>query len=88
MFLDMFKHEGKFTRLTGKKHLKSYQNLYLMLRKKQNSGELPIHPDGDYRRDKSPTPADSAPALLGSCPGRGGRHQDCVSLSLRRSGCC
>lgn len=48
MFLDMFKYEGKFTKLTGKKNLKNYQNLYLMLKKKQNSREIPSHPDNDY----------------------------------------
>jgi len=48
MFLDMFKHQGKFTKLAGKKNIKNYQNLYLMLKKKQNSGEVPVHPDGNY----------------------------------------
>ena len=48
MFLDMFKYEGKFTKHTGKKNLKTYQNLYLMLRKKQNNRELPVHPENDY----------------------------------------
>ncbi len=48
MFLDMFKHKGKFTRLIGKKNLKNYQNLYLMIRKKQNSGELPVHVENKY----------------------------------------
>ncbi len=48
MFLDMFKYEGKFTKHTGKKNLKTYQNLYLMLRKKQNSRELPVHPENNY----------------------------------------
>jgi len=51
MFLDMFKHEGKFTQVTGKKSLKNYQNLYLMLKKKQNSREIPIHPEGNYLGD-------------------------------------
>jgi ribonucleoside-diphosphate reductase alpha chain len=51
MFLDMFKHKGKFTRLIGKKNLKNYQNLYLMIRKKQNSGELPVHAEGKYLGD-------------------------------------
>jgi ribonucleoside-diphosphate reductase alpha chain len=51
MFLDMFKHDGKFTKITGKKSLKSYQNLYLMLKKKQTAGELPLHPDGKYLGD-------------------------------------
>lgn len=48
MFLDMFKHKGKFTRLIGKKNLKTYQNLYLMIKKKQNSGELPVHVENKY----------------------------------------
>jgi ribonucleoside-diphosphate reductase alpha chain len=48
MFLDMFKHKGKFTRLIGKKNLKNYQNLYLMIRKKQNSGELSVHVENKY----------------------------------------
>ncbi|MCK5853467.1 adenosylcobalamin-dependent ribonucleoside-diphosphate reductase [bacterium] len=51
MFLDMFKHNGKFTKITGKKYLKNYQNLYLMLKKKQTVGELPLHPDGKYLGD-------------------------------------
>lgn len=51
MFLDMFKHEGKFIRTTGKKNLKNYQNLYLMLKKKQNSHEIPVHPEGNYLGD-------------------------------------
>ncbi len=48
MFLDMFKHQGKFTKLVGKKHIKNYQNLYLMLKKKQNNGDVPVHPEGNY----------------------------------------
>ncbi|MBD3226436.1 MAG: adenosylcobalamin-dependent ribonucleoside-diphosphate reductase [Caldithrix sp.] len=48
MFLDMFKHEGKYDKIGGKKNLKTYQNLYLMLKKKQNNGELPVHPDNNY----------------------------------------
>ncbi|MBN2424413.1 MAG: adenosylcobalamin-dependent ribonucleoside-diphosphate reductase [Calditrichaceae bacterium] len=48
MFLDMFKYKGKFTKLGGKKNLSKYQNLYLMLRKKQNSGDIPVHPEGQY----------------------------------------
>jgi len=48
MFLDMFKHKGKFTQIAGKKNIKTYQNLYLMLKKKQNTGELPQHPENDY----------------------------------------
>ncbi|MGD9487624.1 MAG: adenosylcobalamin-dependent ribonucleoside-diphosphate reductase [Calditrichaceae bacterium] len=51
MFLDMFKHKGKFTKLSGKDNLKSYQNLYLMLKKKQTSGELPVHPENNYLGD-------------------------------------
>ncbi len=51
MFLDMFKHQGKFAKLSGKKNLKTYQNLYLMLRKKQNNGEVPVHPEGNYLGD-------------------------------------
>lgn len=48
MFLDMFKYDGKFTKMTGKKNLKQYQNLYLMLKKKQNNHEIPVHPENDY----------------------------------------
>ncbi len=47
----MFKHQGKFTQICGKKNLKNYQNLYLMLRKKQNSGEIPVHAEGNYLND-------------------------------------
>ncbi len=48
MFLDMFKHQGKFTKICGKKNLKNYQNLYLMLKKMQNNGKAPVHPEGNY----------------------------------------
>ena len=51
MFLDMFKHKGKFVDLCGKKNLKNYQNLYLMLKKKQNAGEVPVHPENNYLGD-------------------------------------
>jgi len=51
MFLDMFKYQGKFTKLTGKKNLKNYQNLYLMLKKKQTAGEIPLHPENNYLGD-------------------------------------
>lgn len=48
MFLDMFKHKGKFNRLAGKDNLKHYQNLYMMLSKKQSDGGLPVHPENNY----------------------------------------
>ena len=48
MFLDIFKHKGKFVDLCGKKNLKNYQNLYLMLKKKQNNAEVPVHPENNY----------------------------------------
>ena len=51
MFLDIFKHKGKFIDLCGKKNLKNYQNLYLMLKKKQNNAEVPIHPENNYLGD-------------------------------------
>ena len=44
----MFKYQGKFTRISGKQNLKKYQNLYLMLKKLQNNGKIPLHPDGNY----------------------------------------
>lgn len=51
MFLDIFKHKGKFVNLCGKKNLKNYQNLYLILKKKQNNAEVPVHPDNNYLGD-------------------------------------
>jgi len=51
MFLDMFKHKGKLVTLCGKKNLKNYQNLYLMLKKRQNNGEVPVHPENNYLGD-------------------------------------
>lgn len=33
MFLDMFKHKGKFTSVAGRRNIKSYQNLYLVNKK-------------------------------------------------------
>ncbi len=51
MFLDIFKHKGKFVDLCGKKNLKNYQNLYLILKKKQNNAEVPVHPDNNYLGD-------------------------------------
>ncbi|MEJ2544588.1 MAG: ribonucleotide reductase N-terminal alpha domain-containing protein, partial [Calditrichaceae bacterium] len=51
MFLDIFKHKGKFVNLCGKKNLKNYQNLYLILKKKQNNAEVPIHPENNYLGD-------------------------------------
>jgi len=51
MFLDMFNHKGKFNKICGKQNLKNYQNLYLMLKKKQNNGEIPVHPEGNYLGD-------------------------------------
>ena len=51
MFLDMFKYTGKFTKVSGKTNLKNYQNLYLMLKKKQNAGEIPVHPENNYLND-------------------------------------
>ncbi len=51
MFLDMFKYQGKFSKLVGKKNLKRYQNLYLTIKKKQRDGELPLHPENNYLGD-------------------------------------
>ena len=51
MFLDIFKHKGKFVDLCGKKNLKNYQNLYLILKKKQNNAEVPVHPENNYLGD-------------------------------------
>ncbi len=51
MFLDMFKYTGKFTKISGKSNLKNYQNLYLLLKKKQNTGEVPVHPENNYLSD-------------------------------------
>ena len=48
MFTEMFKHKGKFTELIPKKLHKSYQNLYLYLRKLQNENELLTHPENNY----------------------------------------
>lgn len=44
----MFKYQGKFTHISGKANLKNYQNLYLMLKKMQNNGKIPVHADGNY----------------------------------------
>ncbi len=51
MFLDMFKHKGKFSQIGGKKNIKAYENLYLFLKKQQKEGHLPIHPDNKYWGD-------------------------------------
>lgn len=51
MFIDMFKHKGKFTQIAGRRNIKNYQNLYLMLKKKINEGALPQHPENKYWGD-------------------------------------
>jgi ribonucleoside-diphosphate reductase alpha chain len=51
MFINMFDHKGKLTEIADKKNLKNYQNLYFMLRKKQNEGEIPVHPEDNYLAD-------------------------------------
>lgn len=51
MFLDMFKHKGKFTSVAGRRNIKSYQNLYLVNKKKMNEGQLPLHPENKYWGD-------------------------------------
>lgn len=51
MFLDMFKHKGKFTSVAGRRNIKSYQNLYLVNKKKMNEGQLPVHPENKYWGD-------------------------------------
>ncbi|NOX90042.1 MAG: adenosylcobalamin-dependent ribonucleoside-diphosphate reductase [Calditrichaeota bacterium] len=51
MFLDMFKYKGKFTSIAGRRNIKNYQNLYLMIKKKTNEGELPLHPENNYWGD-------------------------------------
>ena len=48
MFTDMFKHSGKYMELIKDKNLKLYQDMYLMLRKMQSEGELPVHPEDNY----------------------------------------
>ncbi len=51
MFLDMFKHKGKFISVAGRRNIKSYQNLYLVNKKKMNQGQLPLHPENNYWGD-------------------------------------
>ncbi len=51
MFLDMFKHKGKFVSVVGRRNIKAYQNLYLLNKKKLNNGSLPLHPDENYWGD-------------------------------------
>ncbi len=51
MFLDMFKYQGKFSKLVGKKNLKRYQELYLTIKKMQRDGKLPMHPENNYLGD-------------------------------------
>ncbi len=51
MFIDMFKHKGKFTQVAGRRNIKNYQNLYLMLKKKISDGALPLHPENKYWGD-------------------------------------
>jgi len=48
MFTNMFKHKGKYKELNSLDDLKRYQEMYLMLRKKQSEGELPVHPSDEY----------------------------------------
>lgn len=48
MFLDMFKHKGKFNSLAGKNNLINYQKLYMMLAKKKADGDLKIHSENNY----------------------------------------
>lgn len=48
MFLDMFKHKGKFNHLVDKDYLSNYQQLYMMLVKQQSEGELEVHPENSY----------------------------------------
>lgn len=48
MFTDMFKHNGKYSELISEKNLNLYQNMYLMLRKLQSEGKLPVHPEDNY----------------------------------------
>ncbi|EHO41251.1 ribonucleoside-diphosphate reductase, adenosylcobalamin-dependent [Caldithrix abyssi DSM 13497] len=51
MFLDMFKHKGKFVSVVGRRNIKAYQNLYLLNKKKLNNGSLPLHPEENYWGD-------------------------------------
>ncbi len=51
MFLDMFKHKGKFVTVAGRRNIKAYQNLYLLNKKKINDGVLPVHPEDQYWGD-------------------------------------
>ena len=51
MFTSMFAHKGKYQDLTSLESLKLYQDLYQMLRKKQEEGILPVHPTNEYLAD-------------------------------------
>lgn len=51
MFTSMFAHKGKYQDLTSPESLKLYQDLYQMLRKKQEEGILPVHPTNEYLAD-------------------------------------
>jgi ribonucleoside-diphosphate reductase alpha chain len=48
MFSDMFKHKGKYKELSSHSNIKQYQETYLMLRKMQSEGTLPVHPTNEY----------------------------------------
>ncbi len=45
--LDMFAHKSKLASLIGYDRLEAYKNLLFLIKEKQKSGELPLHP-GDY----------------------------------------
>ncbi|MBI2145134.1 adenosylcobalamin-dependent ribonucleoside-diphosphate reductase [Candidatus Woesearchaeota archaeon] len=45
--LDMFAHKSKLASIIGYDRIEAYKNLLFLLREKQKSGELPLHP-GDY----------------------------------------
>lgn len=51
MFSEMFKHKGKYRELSSHSNIKQYQDLYMMLRKMQSEGKLPIHPQNNYIGD-------------------------------------
>ncbi len=51
MFNAMFKHKGKHTQLINKKNLECYQSIYTQLRKKQQDGGIPVHPENNYLSD-------------------------------------
>ncbi|MEK6808665.1 MAG: ribonucleotide reductase N-terminal alpha domain-containing protein, partial [Nanoarchaeota archaeon] len=44
----MFEHKSKLSTIIKNNWISSYKNLLFMLREMQKSGEIPVHPEGNY----------------------------------------